>query len=303
MRGLSTASLKNFVKRLYRGLPLIRDLRLIDSRLKAVAAAIDRAAAAEMIEFLHFRGPCDVRYGDPKRLLRYAFHTFSQNGEDGMLAEICRRIGAPARNFVEIGVGDGLENNTTFLLAQGWHGWWLEANQRAVQKIKRTFHSEIAAGALKVLCDAVSSENASALLTKLGVPKEFDVLSLDIDRNTYWVWRALRDYKPRIVVTEYNAIFPPDVDWKVEYNPAKRWNGSSYFGASLKAYEILGAELGYALVGCDFTGLNAFFVRRDLCGDKFAAPFTAENHYEPARYMFGLAMRNGQWRFRPAFND
>ena len=42
--------------------------------------------------------------------------------------------------------------------------------------------------------------------------------------------------------------------------------------------------MGYALVGCDLAGTNAFFVRDDLVGDRFVAPFTAENHYEPVRY-------------------
>jgi hypothetical protein len=37
-------------------------------------------------------------------------------------------------------------------------------------------------------------------------------------------------------------------------------------------------------VGCNISGANAFFVRNDLVGDYFHTPFTAENHYEPARY-------------------
>jgi hypothetical protein len=65
-------------------------------------------------------------------------------------------------------------------------------------------------------------------------------------------------------------------------------------GANLKAYERLGAELGYALVGCELSGINAFFVRRDLLGDKFAEPFTAENHFEPSRYF--LLRRDGHPR-------
>jgi hypothetical protein len=56
--------------------------------------------------------------------------------------------------------------------------------------------------------------------------------------------------------------------------------------------------MGYALVGCNFTGVNAFFVREDLCGDRFAQPFTAENHYEPTRY--GLAFRSAH---PPGFAD
>jgi hypothetical protein len=42
--------------------------------------------------------------------------------------------------------------------------------------------------------------------------------------------------------------------------------------------------MGYALVGCDFIGTNAFFVREELAtAERFAEPFTAENHHEPPR--------------------
>jgi hypothetical protein len=115
------------------------------------------------------------------------------------------------------------------------------------------------------------------------VPTELDLLSLDIDRNTYYLWEALRQFRPRLVVVEYNAAIPPGIEWKDTYGP-RVWDGTQNFGASLKAYENLGRQLGYSLVGCEFTGINAFFVRNDLVGDKFAEPFTAENHYEPPRY-------------------
>jgi hypothetical protein len=108
----------------------------------------------------------------------------------------------------------------------------------------------------------------------------------------------MRAYKPRLVVIEYNSSFPADVEWKVEYRADKQWDRTIYFGASLKALELLGRELGYSLVGCEFMGVNAFFVRDDLCADKFCAPFTAENHYEPPRY--GLIGRLGH---RAGFGD
>jgi hypothetical protein len=69
----------------------------------------------------------------------------------------------------------------------------------------------------------------------------------------------------------------------VNYFANRVWDKSQNFGASLKAMELLGNELGYCLVGCDYTGTNAFFVRSDLVEGHFASPFTAENHYEPAR--------------------
>jgi hypothetical protein len=224
-------------------------------------------------------------------LLRFAHQTHSQNGEDGMIAEVCRRIGAPSMKFLEIGVGNGLVNNTVALLMQGWQGWWVDADHLAIASIASTFRRQIATGQLTTLRATVTAENVESLLSGLGVSKESDVLSLDIDRNTYWVWAAMAGYKPRLAVVEYNASFLPNIDWKVDYRADGGWNNNSYFGASLKAMELIGRQMGYSLVGCDFMGVNAFFVRTDLCGDKFCEPFTAENHYEPPRY--GLISRQG----------
>jgi hypothetical protein len=112
------------------------------------------------------------------------------------------------------------------------------------------------------------------------------------------VWKALKEFKPRVIVVEYNAAFPPDMEWAVEYDASRAWNQTCYFGASLKAYERLGSEFGYSLVGCDLSGTNAFFVRKTEQLELFADPFTAENHYEPPRYW--SIMRGSHAR---CFND
>jgi len=287
-------SLGRSLKRLYRGLPIIRELRALRRSVDQMHVTLLRSAVAT----LQVQASQDPRYADPIRLLRYGVQTFSQNGEDGMVAEIFRRIGTAACEFVEIGSGSGLENNTVMWLAQGWKGWWVEGDRRAVERIKRSFRKPLASGQLTVAETAVTAENAPELLAGMGVPAEFDLLSVDIDRNTYWIWAALGTWRPRVAVIEYNSLYPPGIDWKAEYHAGQAWNGTSYFGASLKAYELLGRRLGYSLVGCDFMGVNAFFVRDDLCGARFAAPFTAENHYEPPRY--NLRVRMGH---PPGFSD
>lgn len=71
---------------------------------------------------------------------------------------------------------------------------------------------------------------------------------------------------------------------EVDYHPELSWNETVYFGASLKAFELLGREFEFRLVGCELHAVNAFFVREDLCSSEFAEPFAAENHYEPPRY-------------------
>lgn len=232
-----------------------------------------------------------ARYDGPRNLIRHEFQVFSQGGEDGVLAEIFRRLGGEPRRFVEIGVGNGLENNTAYLLQLGWQGHWVEASEQHLEAIRRHFARPIAEGKLCLRPCFVTAENIAAELAAAGVQTEFDLLSLDIDRNTYYVWKALSALRPRAVVVEYNAAYPPQADWKVEYRADGVWNGSSHWGASLKAFELLGRELGYSLVGCSLNGVNAFFVRSDLCGDLFEEPFTAEHHFEPPRYY--LARRPG----------
>jgi hypothetical protein len=37
------------------------------------------------------------------------------------------------------------------------------------------------------------------------------------------------------------------------------------------------------LVGCDPIAVNAFFVKDEFTQGRFAEPFTAKNHFEPAR--------------------
>jgi hypothetical protein len=72
----------------------------------------------------------------------------------------------------------------------------------------------------------------------------------------------------------------------VPYEPARVWDGSNYFGASLEALVRLGREKGYRVVGCNYAGANAFFVRADVAGNHFLDPATAEEHYEPPRYIY-----------------
>jgi hypothetical protein len=289
---------------LYRNLSPLRTLReliinasstlqKIEGRLSAIEGQVGKITGAQLarlnVDLLGLE-----RYRDSKRLNAFEHQVFSQNGEDGIIAEIFRRLGEETRYFVEIGAGDGLENNTVFLLQQGWRGIWIEADGKNAQDISDLQRDELASGRLGLINTFVSAENIADVLQRARVPSEFDLLSVDIDRNTYYVWKALKEFRPRVVVVEYNAQFPPHVDWKVEYEPDLLWNGTMYFGASLKALEKLGTDLGYALVGCDLHGVNAFFVRSDLCSGRFHEPYTAENHFESAR--FWLVQREGHPR-------
>jgi hypothetical protein len=255
----------------------------LNQRIYASLARIDGiffVAVEDRLECLLQR----PKYEDPKKLNRYEFGIFSQSGEDGIIAEIFRRIGPTNRTFVEFGVGDGRQNNTRYLLTTGWSGTWIEGNEELVIRIRKQYAEKIKQGTLHVSHALVTAEVIESLLERNGVPQEFDLLSIDIDCNDYWVWAAIQRFRPRVVIIEYNAFFPPGHEWVIDYAPDAVWDGTRNFGASLTALEVLGAKKGYKLVGCNLAGVNAFFVREDLVRDNFCAPFTAGNHHEPVRY-------------------
>lgn len=226
------------------------------------------------------------RNRDPQRLVVHGFRGYSQHDEDGMLQEIFKRIGVTNRIFVEFGVGDGTENNTLYLLLSGWRGLWIDSSEINAASIHRQFSPFLQTEQLTFVRGFVDRDTINGMIHKAGRSGEIDLLSIDIDGNDYWVWDAISIIQPRAVVIEYNAVFRPPLALVAEYNKDFVWNGTSYYGASLKAMESLGSRKGYALVGCSLSGINAFFVKHDLAQDKFCTPFTAENHFEPPRFGF-----------------
>ena len=226
------------------------------------------------------------KYQDDLSIVRHRAQMYSQNGEDGMIAEIFRRIGAHDKFFVEIGAGDGSQNCTRFLLEQGWRGIWWEAGVEECKAIRKRFANEIAGGALTLIEGMVTVENVAQLLHAEACPYEFDLLSLDVDMNTSHIWRAMiaAGFLPRVAVIEYNPNVPACAEYEVPYRADAVWDGTRTFGASLKTLRIL-ADSAYLLVGCELTGINAFFVRKgDDNAGRFQRPFEAEHHYEPPRF-------------------
>lgn len=234
------------------------------------------------------------RVENPLRLEYFGRQVYSQNEEDGIIAEIFRRIGTTSRDFVEFGCGNGTENNTRLLLDQGWCGLWIDGSKSNVETAARLLAEPIAAGRLKIMNELITRENINRLIADGGYAagKEVDLLVIDIDGNDAHVWRAMDVINPRVVCVEYNAYIGPTKPWTVEYNPDFHhvYDGRHLFGASLKLLENLGREKKYRLVGCNLTGVNAFFVRDDVADDHFVKG-AAEEFFHPPRFRLKYAVK------------
>ncbi len=231
----------------------------------------------------------DPKFDDPLRLERHGYSVASQNEEDGMLAEVFRRIGESNRVFFEFGVGNGLQNNTLCCLLRGWSGYWIEIHPAKVEFIRNRFATPIRNGRLVLDATPITAENINEVARRLGVPGEIDLLSVDIDGNDYHVFQALQEVRARVVVLEYNPLYPPPMSVVTAYDADYTFREETYVGASLQSLTDLAEKKGYKLVGCSVSGINAIFVRADLASNKFSTPATAEHFYHGPRYQLSFS--------------
>ena len=241
----------------------VRVLTSLLSRLRRVDSIETRAVYLQ-----EAMGRIEARQTENARTLREAeFRVFSQWGEDGIIQFLVRHVPIADKTFVEFGVQDYLESSTRFLVVKDhWSGLVIDGSAENVEKIR---HSEIYwRHRLRAECAFITRDNINDVIRSAGFAGDIGLLSVDIDGNDYWVWQAVDVVKPRIVIAEYNARFGAERAVSVPYDAqvvrGRAHYSMIYYGASLAALTELGETKGYALVGCNSAGNNAFFVRKDV---------------------------------------
>jgi len=225
------------------------------------------------------------RVHPPAGIKEAEFKVFSQWNEDGILAYLTQAVACPERTFVEIGVQDYAESNTRFLATSGnWSGICIDDGVAHVDFIRRQEldwrYGVIAVSAF------VTTDNINKLIRDGGLTGDIGLLSVDVDGQDYWLWDAVTEISPRVVVVEYNAVLGLDaavtVPQRDDFSIFAAHPSGIYFGASLPALVDLGRRKGYRFVGCESHGANAFFVRDDVCGD--LPSLTAEQGFVENRF-------------------
>lgn len=171
---------------------------------------------------------------DPRALQTWAARGYSQLGADGILHKLFHDIGTTDKYYVEFGTQSGMECNTRRLReACGWRGLLMDGGHvNASINLHKAF---------------ITRENIVSLFRQYGVPRTFDLLSVDIDGNDYHVLReVLRNgYSPRVVVVETN-FHAQRVNDIIVYDPYHRWDlslGNGCYGsASVAAFKAMMAD-------------------------------------------------------------
>lgn len=232
-----------------------------------------------------------LRYGQVRSQtklhpLRKRPHWRGQNGEEQYLLELFQRIGAGSCSYVEFGAADGQwYSNTAYFRDQlGWTGLGFEGDREKVAALGPL------AQQYNIHHEWVSSQNINALFQKHEVPADLSLLSVDIDGDDFWVWRALTVCQPRVVIIETNPSLPNDVPLTIVEGQTGCRPGEweNYFGANLRAMVRLGKQKGYELACC--VSFNAIFVREDLF-HLTGCPRLSEDqavlqHFHPRHYWY-----------------
>lgn len=261
---------------------------VLASSSNSAAASLDSLLQLELARELA-RLQAETRELMPENPAAFGFKVYSQADEDGIIEEITRRAEIDRGNFIEIGCGDGRENNTHYLLLKGWRGIWVDGGSENIDAIRAVLPL---GGRLRVVEQMVTRENVASIPAAAGSPDfgEVDMLSVDVDGNDLAIaLAAIKAWVPKIIIGEYNAKFRYPTKVEVAYEPLHLWRKDDYHGASLAAW-VEQLQAHYRLVTCNLAGTNAFFARSDFA-ERFAA-YPPDRLYQPARFHL-TALRSG----------
>lgn len=225
---------------------------------------------------------------------------FTYHGEDGIIAFLLGRMSNVPSLFTDIGAGDCMKSNCASLAVHtDWTGCFVDANDRQLQAGRNFYHMlNNREKNIRFTCSLVTPDNVNRIISDAGIKGETGLLSIDIDGNDYWIWKAIDVIRPRIVVIEAKVEFGTDNRVVPYGNHNHHGVDARYNGASVEALRVLGKQKGYKLVAANKQGYNLFFVQEqeslkeltteEVLQDKetkqsfYPASFFSKHHFEKA---------------------
>lgn len=199
-------------------------------------------------------GECKKTNKSNSWLNDYARNVTSQHGENGIIEKVLEIIGRNDKWCVEFGSWDGKRCSNSFDLinSRGYSAVLIEGDRRRFRDLQKTFDGNEKVVPVNAFVGFNEDDGLDSILKDTVIPLEFDLLSIDIDGNDYHVWEAVRNYKPKVVVIEFNPTIPSSIEF---VQPRDR---TVTQGSSILSMVRLGKKKGYELAAC--TRNNAVFV-------------------------------------------
>ena len=190
-------------------------------------------------------------------VLRFKQNLYSQNGEDGIIEYIFKKMNIIEGNFIEFGAWDGKHlSNTYKLFLENWSGIYIESDVEKYKVLKKNFEKENRITCINSLVGFDENDNLDILIKKSRhLNKNFDFFSIDVDGLDYFIFKKLNIYLPKVICIEVNAGHSPLYDKEIPINIA-----SNNIGQSIKLMCDIAFQKNYFPL-C-YTG-NLFFIKNE----------------------------------------
>lgn len=201
------------------------------------------------------------------------------------LEGLSRSVFGKSMAAVNIGARDGIDHDPLYSVYHNlsFSGIVFEGNPAMQPILAANMAQANRSRNVHVINEFASSKTIGDKFAQYKIPQDLDVLKIDIDSQDFAILAAILalnvNYKPRIVIVEFNPDLPPPLSWYLDesenfkYQNKYGWFGS--YGASIDAlFTLMVRDYDYALVDIELydPGLlddersehNLWFVRRTL---------------------------------------
>jgi hypothetical protein len=147
-------------------------------------------------------------------LINFRKNIFSQNGEDGIIEEIIKRLELKDLEVCEFGAWDGKHLSNTFNLVKNFNAKavYIEGDKNKYQDLLKTAKEYPNILPINAFVSHKNDKNSlDNLLSPTFLKKDFDILSIDIDGHDLEVMFHTQNYNPKIVIIEINPSMLPGI--------------------------------------------------------------------------------------------
>jgi FkbM family methyltransferase len=191
---------------------------------------------------------------------------YSQNGEDGVIEFILKKLPGLPSYLIDIGANDGIESSNSRHLIEhhGFVGLLIEPFPPVFQKLQTLYQNQERILLVNKAVGSRSSEQSTitwhghveklpmpvveinSLFEELSVPREIGLLSIDIDGGDNEVLRAIdwKRYQPWIVIAEIDSSHFKNLQEQIDLMDQSGYHPFLHIG-------------------------NVFYIRKDFSGQLF----------------------------------